>query len=128
MLEQPQVDCPTRHHFADGLYGREMTVPADTIISGRLHSRSQINVISKGAGAIRTEKGWEFFSAPFTFEAPAGAKRLIYALTEIVWTTFLHTHEREPDAIFHSLTCSSEAEYRAQIAGPADKEFDRWPS
>ena len=35
--EFPKADVVTRHHFSDGMYAREMVMPAGSIVVGALH-------------------------------------------------------------------------------------------
>ncbi|MGL4274890.1 MAG: hypothetical protein ACRCTO_21575, partial [Pseudomonas paracarnis] len=37
MLSQEQVDCPVRHHFAPGIYAREINIPKGTVLIGAVH-------------------------------------------------------------------------------------------
>lgn len=63
----PQVDCPLKHHFAPGLYAREIFIPAGSVVVGKIHRHSHINVISQGSAIVVTEFGRMEVSAPYTF-------------------------------------------------------------
>lgn len=96
MLEDPDklnlsTDCPVQHHFAPGMYGREITIPEGVCIVGKLHRHSHLNCISKGRIAVFTEFGREVLEAPLTFVSEPGTKRVVLALTDTVWTTFHKT-------------------------------------
>lgn len=80
--------CPVKHHFAPGAYGREMTLPADLVVVGKIHKHAHINVISKGRVLVFTEQeGVLELAAPCTFVSSPGTKRVVYVLEETVWTT-----------------------------------------
>lgn len=87
----PMLQCETRHYFADGLYAREITIPAGALLTGKVHLFEHINVVSKGAIEVWTEDGMKTLRAPFTFVSRPGTKRVGRALDETVWTTF-HAH------------------------------------
>jgi hypothetical protein len=95
MLEQPQVDIPVRHYFAPGVYAREITAPAGTIVSGKVHKTEHLNIMSKGEISVLTEDGVKRFKAPYTFVSKPGTKRIAYVHEEMVWTTVHHTHETD---------------------------------
>jgi hypothetical protein len=88
MRKLPQIEIATRHYFANGLYAREIVIPKGTILTGKIHRHSHINVISKGDISVLTEEGIKRITAPFTMVSLAGIKRAGYAHEETVWTTF----------------------------------------
>jgi hypothetical protein len=88
MLQQPQVDIPPTHIFADGIYAREIVIPAGTLLTGKIHRTEHINIISKGEISVYTEgEGVKRIVAPAVFVATPGTRRLGFAHTECVWTT-----------------------------------------
>jgi len=109
--KHPQVEVKYRHFFAHGVYAREVTLPADCIVAGRVHKQSQISVLSKGRLKVTTEEGVVEVEAPYTLVSPAGTKRAVFTLTECVWTTILGTHLASPEVIHDTLTCATEQEY-----------------
>lgn len=96
MFEEPQLDIPVVHWFAAGLYAREITIPPDTLLTGKLHRTQHLNVISKGEITVWTAgEPSRRIRAPFTFVAQPGTRRLGYAHEETVWTTFHATTETD---------------------------------
>ncbi len=94
ILKHEQVDLPPVHHFAKGLYARELFIPAGTILTGKIHKHEHINIISQGAISVLTEAGFKLIEAPFTMVSLPGTKRLGYAHTDTVWTT-VHINEAD---------------------------------
>lgn len=99
MFQEPQVAIETSHVFADGLYAREIVIPAGTLLTGKIHGFEHINIVSKGSISVVTEHGARRISAPCTFVAQPGTKRLGYAHEDTVWTTIhaLPNDVRDPD-------------------------------
>lgn len=85
-------DYVTRHHFADGSYGREIELPAGSRVVGKIHRHAHVNVISRGRCLVATQFGVEELAAPLTFVSKPGTKRAVYALEDTVWTT-IHVTE-----------------------------------
>ena len=83
----PQLEITTRHHFAKGLYAREIVIPAGCVLTGKVHSGEHLNIVSKGRIAVWTEDGMREVSAPFTMVSRPGTKRVGLAIEETVWTT-----------------------------------------
>lgn len=111
MLRHEQVAIPVRHHFSPGVYAREITIPAGTILTGRIHKHEQLNILSGGEISVLTDDGMKRVSAPFTVVSPPGTKRIAFAHTECTWTTILATEERDPDLIEAEFTVATEQEY-----------------
>ena len=81
-------DLPVVHHFAPGIYARELHIPAGVMLTGKEHLTEHLNVLSQGEMSVWTEQGMVRVSAPFTCVSKPGAKRVGLAHTDCVWTTF----------------------------------------
>lgn len=86
----PQVDCPLRHLFAPGIYMREMTIPAGTLVVGAVHKTEHYTIISKGRVLVVTDEGEVELSAGSTILSKPGAQRAALALEDTLWTTIHH--------------------------------------
>lgn len=107
----PQVEIPTKHYFSPGLYAREITVPPFALITGVIHKHPQINILSKGIIRVTIGEDIAEIAAPNTVVSPAGVKRLAYTLTEVVWTTIVHTFLTDLEEIEKEFFAYSEKEY-----------------
>tara|TARA_R110000868_G_scaffold345083_1_gene606185 strand:- start:5171 stop:5602 length:432 start_codon:yes stop_codon:yes gene_type:complete len=99
LLQGPTIEIPPKHYFADGLYAREITIPAGVVLTGKIHRTEHINVVSKGCITVWTEEGMKKLSAPSTFVSSPGTKRAGYAHEETVWTTFHSSPFNERDLV-----------------------------
>lgn len=97
--EEADKLCPLTHHFAPGVYAREIFLPAGVTVVGKLHKHAHLNIISKGSVLVSTEKGNEQFDAPFTFTSYAGTKRAVHALEDTIWTTIHVTDKTDLEEI-----------------------------
>jgi hypothetical protein len=95
MLREPQVEIEPVHHFAQGLYAREITIKAGTLLTGKIHRTEHLNIISKGRIVVLTEDGMREVAAPFTMISRPGTKRVGFALEDTVWTTIHATTETD---------------------------------
>jgi len=94
VVESTLEDCIVKHYFApkDEKYGcctyaREMLIPKDTLIIGKIHKHEHLNIISKGKVIIYTEFGEKHLEGPVTFVSEIGLKRSVYAIEDTLWTT-----------------------------------------
>lgn len=84
------------HFFSEGVYRREMHIPAGHIIVGKLHKHELVNIITKGRVTVITEQcGVEEFVAPIVFTSPAGTKRLLFTHEDTVWSGIHPTYETD---------------------------------
>ena len=80
--------CPVEHFFAEGSYGRQITMPKGLVVVGKIHKHSHVNVISQGHVMVFTEHdGLYELKAPCTFVSKPGTKRVVLMLEETIWTT-----------------------------------------
>lgn len=111
MKAQPQVKIAVKHHFSYGVYAREITIPAGTLLTGEIHKFENLNILSKGEMSVLTESGMQKVSAPFTVVSPAGTKRIAYTHTECIWTTIHGTFSTDVDEIKNKFIATSEQEW-----------------
>jgi len=121
IIEQvPQVECPVVHHFADGMYAREMTIPAGVVLTGAIHRTEHLSTISKGRILVTTDEGEKEICAPHTFVSKPGAKRAGLAIEETVWTTYHATRETDLEKLVEELTESTAQEL---LGGPKNRQM-----
>ena len=120
MMGLPQTDCPVRHHFAPGVYAREITIPKDTVLVGVVHKRDNLVVLSSGRLRLVTDSGTVEISAPHTRLCKAGSKNAAVALEDSVWTNFFATDETDTDKLVELLTESTADEL---LGGSKNKQL-----
>jgi hypothetical protein len=116
MQELDPVILPLKHHFADGIYAREMFLPAGALITGAVHKTKHMCILSQGRVRVATDDGPVELVAPATLIAYPGAKRAIYALEDSVWTNIHATTETDLDKLVEELTESTAAELQGGAA------------
>lgn len=79
--------CPLKHSFSDGIYVREISIPAGMYIVGKLHKHSHPNFLLSGTVDVVTEFGKETLTGPLSIISKAGTKRALHAITPLVWIT-----------------------------------------
>ena len=85
--ELPQVDIPVNHHIHGGMYGREITIPAGTVITG-----------STDTGETKRLTGFNLF------KGMSGKKRAGYAHKDTHWITFHSADGDNGDEIQNYIT------------------------
>lgn len=108
MLALPQVECPVDHFFASGVYVRQMTAPAGTLIVGHEHRTEHVCILLKGSMMVATADGVTTVSAPLTFIAKPGRKVAI-VLEDIVFQNVHATEEHDLEKIEAQVIVKSDA-------------------
>ncbi len=88
MLKGDTIELETRHHFSDGLYARELFIPAGVCLVGALHKTRHLYTVVKGKCRVSSQFGNMDIEAPFMGETIPGTKRVIFAETDSVWITY----------------------------------------
>jgi hypothetical protein len=97
MREMPQLAIPIKHHFAPGIYLREMHMPKGSIVVGKIHKTEHLCILSKGTVVVVDEDGRRTLTAPAVIHAMPGVKRALHALEDVVWTNHHHNPNDERD-------------------------------
>ena len=82
--------CPLKHSFSDKIYVREIFIPKDMYLTGKIHKHDHPNFLMEGEVAVITEEGKEILKAPQSIISPPGTKRALYSITDLVWITVHH--------------------------------------
>jgi hypothetical protein len=98
MLTLPQIDCPVQYHFGPGLCIRERGCPAGSLIVGHKHKFPNMSMIMSGACVVLEDGRLTEIVAPFIFVGEA-RRKVIYALTDVVWLNILATELTDPAEI-----------------------------
>lgn len=89
-------ECPVEHFFAEGVYVRQMLIPAGVALVGHIHRHPCVNIVL-GDIEVASEEGRKRIVGPATFASPAGIKRAGYALKDTLWTTIHANPDNERD-------------------------------
>lgn len=109
-----QIEVPIKHYFSKDVYAREMTLEQGSFIVGKIHKFENLNILSKGEVSVLSIDGVVRLKAPATFVGSVGAKRVIYAHSEVVWTTIHGTSETDVEKIEEQFIAKSYDEVEEQ--------------
>lgn len=87
------------HHFADGLYAKQVHIPANHVVGQHAHNYSHLSVLAQGKVLIEVDDEQYTYTAPACFEIPANKKHRVFAITDAVWFCIHATSETDVDKI-----------------------------
>jgi hypothetical protein len=113
-----ELDLPTDHELADGLYIRRLFIPKGWLLAGKIHLKSCFNVVEKGDITILTEFGCKRVQAGFTGVSRAGIQKIGYAHEDTVFVNVFRTDETDLEKIEAEIASTEHLE----VLGTQNKE------
>ena len=72
------IDVPVVHHFAPGVYMRQMDAKAGTVVVSKMHRTEHFIMFLTGSCSVMTENGIEHIKAPCVLRTMPGTQRVGY--------------------------------------------------
>lgn len=125
MLTLPQVEIPVVENFVNGMYTREIVIPAGTLLTGRVWKQDYVDIMLGGDILVATPSGTRRLTGPNICDGQAGRKRAGFAFADTRWITVQRIDEAGLEEPIEYLTFFSVLEYqnwrveRELIRGPA---------
>jgi hypothetical protein len=96
LAQMPQADCPVQHHFSDGLYARELFIPAGTCIVGSEHLTRHLFIQVYGEVAVSVNGTVrEVLNGYEVRETLPGTRKAFYAIKDSLLLSFHVTDETD---------------------------------
>lgn len=93
------IDVPVEHHFAPGVYMRQMNAKAGTLVVSKMHRTEHMNILLTGALTVATEDGIAYLKAPVILKSMPGTKRIGYFHEDSSWITVHPTQSTDLEEI-----------------------------
>lgn len=93
------LDGLTVHHFSDGLYAKEMHIPAGMAILKHTHDYNHLSVLAKGKVVVLSGEEMEIIEGPACLDIEAGLIHGVKAITDCVWFCIHATDEKDPSKV-----------------------------
>lgn len=113
MLTLPQVEIPVIERFVNGMYTREIVIPAGTLLTGRVWKHDYVDIMLEGDILVAIPSGTTRLTGSNVCDGQAGRKRAGYAFRDTRWITVQRADQLEGQEPIEYLTFFSVAEYRA---------------
>lgn len=118
MLEQDQVEMPVTDQFANGMYVRQIMIPKDTLLTGRVHLEDYVDIMLSGDISVATPEGVKRMTGQNVMTAPKGRKRAGYAHEDTHWVTIHNCPVESGDEYVRNYTVFGMKEYQRLLEGP----------
>lgn len=100
----PQVTMPTRHFLLEGMYLRQILIPAGTLFIGRVHKKPHYFLVLAGAAQVTTDEGFAVLRAGMVLMSPPGVKRAGITIQDTIFATIHRTEATRLEDIEGDLT------------------------
>jgi quercetin dioxygenase-like cupin family protein len=111
----PEDPVMLTHWFTKGIYARQFKMQAGAVVVGKLHAQEHLCIISAGRAIVTTEQGTQEIAAPCMFISPAGSKRALVILEDMVWVTIHRTDETHPERLEEELIIPEPGGHQGEI-------------
>lgn len=110
-MKRPQVDLETRHHFAPGIYVRELRIPAGVCLTGAVHKTEHLNICLRGIlRVVSATMPDKVVRGGDIFVSPPGTKRAAYVEEDAIWLTVHATEETDIETLESMLVHNDRAQ------------------
>lgn len=103
----PQVEIPVVHRFSGGIYAREIIIPKDTFLTGKIYKDDHFDVMVYGDITVSSDEGKKRLTGFNIFPGKRGKKRAGYTHSETKWITFCASPEMDDEDYIDHLTSTS---------------------
>lgn len=104
MVQMPQASLQTHHYFANGMYCRELVVPQNITLVGKVHRQEHFFVLMSGEMTLVSDGQRLRVTGPRIFVSQPGVKRAGYAHTDCVCINVHRTFETDLEALEREIT------------------------
>lgn len=121
----PQVEIPVTHYIHGGMYCREITIPAGTIVTGQIYKFDHFDIMISGDVTVSTDGGdVKRFKGYNCLKGLSGKKRAGFAHEDTVWITIHPFSGEDGESIQKFVTAESFDELKLfnQTINKADYE------
>jgi hypothetical protein len=99
LREMPQVECTEKHYFGPGMYVKEVTMPAGSVIVGKPHKTEHLCVMLQGRMRLLKDDGSVVeLVAPATFVGKPGRK-VAHIIETVVFQNIFATDETDVEKL-----------------------------
>jgi|SRR6478736_567170 len=83
----PVIDCPVTNRFTDGMYVREIFMPAGALITSKIHKTQHQYFILQGKAIVWIDGVEQVLEAPYIGVTEPGTRRVLYIVSDCIWAT-----------------------------------------
>lgn len=114
-LQEPIIQID--HFFIPGVYVRVGFLPADSILTGKIHNYECINIVAKGKISVATKEGFTQLEAGAIFNTPAGTKKAGYVIEDTVFITVHGCDKTNIEEVENYLSSDTYEDYLLKMRG-----------
>lgn len=93
------IDLGIKHHFSDGLYAKEMHLPAGHFALTHKHTYDHVSLLYRGVAKVKVDNVQKEYAAPAFIMIKAGKEHEILAVSEVTWFCVHETDEVDVEKI-----------------------------
>jgi hypothetical protein len=111
VLAMPQIELEARHYLGGGILARELFMPKDSVVTGKIHIKEHICTIVYGDVTIVDEFGSCRVVGPCTFVGKPGSKRALLMHEDTLWIAYHTTDKNDVDEAIAEIVTNDYEEF-----------------
>lgn len=94
------MDIDTKHHFSEGLYAKQISIPKGTMVCQHQHEYDHLSVLAQGkVRVLLGEDRFQIYEAPACINIKKEINHVVFALEDSVWFCIHHTFETDENKV-----------------------------
>jgi hypothetical protein len=87
LLQNGSIFAHVKHHLCNGVYARELHIPAGMLAIGHAHKEECLNIVVAGRVSVVIDGVVREIRAPGVFVSPAYTRKIGYVHEDMIWIT-----------------------------------------
>lgn len=116
LLLMPQPDLKSNSYFADGLYAKDLLIPAGVAVTGQIHLKEHFVVIAYGDVTVTDDSGTRRFTGYQTIVGTPGSKRAVLAHADTMWIAIHASDAKTAEEAAKTLVTNSYGDLRLEAS------------
>lgn len=93
-------EFPLKHTFTNGLYSRQIFMPAGALLTSKIHmTQHQFAVLTGVATVWDSHNGTQLIKAPYTGITEPATRRILFIHEDMIWITYHPTDKSTPEEV-----------------------------
>jgi quercetin dioxygenase-like cupin family protein len=94
-----EVDLQVIHNFSEGVYAKQMSIPAGYVVGQHAHTFDHLSILAQGKVIVKTDTVEKEYTAPACIEITKYTRHMITAIEDSVWFCVHATDVTDPSKI-----------------------------
>lgn len=116
LLSMPQPDLRSSSYFAEGLYAKDLLIPAGVAVTGKIHLKEHLVIIAYGDVTVTDDSGSRRLTGYQTIVGTPGSKRAVLAHADTMWIAIHASDAKTAEEAENTLVTNNYGDLRLEAS------------